>query len=77
MKPKSTEQAKVVPVLRQLTLRHEDMWASRCTLVRIPGSVTSFTPRPIYLMGKSLGNHLLGGWVGPKTGLDNVEEKTF
>jgi hypothetical protein len=39
--------------------------------------VDSFTPRPLYLQGKSPDTHWVGGWVGPRTGLDDVEEKIF
>jgi hypothetical protein len=30
----------------------------------------SFTLRPLYLRGKSAGIHWIGGWVGPRAGLD-------
>jgi hypothetical protein len=35
--------------------------------------VVSFTPRPLYTRGNSPGTHWIGGWVGPRTGLDVVE----
>jgi hypothetical protein len=39
--------------------------------------VVRFTPRPIYPQGKSPGIHWIGGWVGPVTGLDDVEKRKF
>jgi hypothetical protein len=36
--------------------------------------VVSFTPRPFHPRRKSAGTHWIGGWVGPKTGLDDVEK---
>jgi hypothetical protein len=33
-------------------------------------TVVSFSPRPLYLQGKSLCAHWVGGWVGPRAGLD-------
>jgi hypothetical protein len=35
--------------------------------------VVSFTPRPLYSRGKSPGTHCIGGWVGPRAGLDDME----
>jgi hypothetical protein len=37
--------------------------------------VVSFTPWPLYLQGKSLGTHWIGGWVGARAVLDAVEKK--
>jgi hypothetical protein len=34
--------------------------------------VVSFTPQPLYLIKIGLGAHWIGGWVGPRTGLDIV-----
>jgi hypothetical protein len=39
--------------------------------------VVSFTPRPLYRWGRSLGTNWIGGWVGPRAGLDNVETRMF
>jgi hypothetical protein len=36
------------------------------------GWVVNATPRPLYPREKS-GTHRLGGWVGPRTGLEGVE----
>ena len=33
------------------------------------GWVVNATPRPLYPRGRP-GNHCIGGWVGPKAGLD-------
>jgi len=37
--------------------------------------MVSYTPRPLYPLGKSSGTHWIGGWVGPKTGLEAVTER--
>jgi hypothetical protein len=34
-------------------------------------------PLPLYPRGKSHGTHWIGGWVGPRTGLDDVEKRKF
>jgi hypothetical protein len=34
-------------------------------------------PRPLYPRVKSPGIHWIGGWVGPRTGLDDVENRKF
>jgi hypothetical protein len=36
--------------------------------------VAGFTPRPLYLWGKNPRTHWIGGWVGPRVGLDNMEK---
>jgi hypothetical protein len=38
-------------------------------------SVVSFTPRPLYPQGKATGTHWIGGWMGPRTGLDAVANR--
>jgi hypothetical protein len=37
--------------------------------------VVSFTPLPFYPWGRSPGTHWIGGWVGPRTGLDDMERR--
>ena len=37
------------------------------------GWVVSATPRPLYPWGKRSGTHCIGGWVGPRAGLDGLE----
>jgi hypothetical protein len=37
--------------------------------------MVSFTPRSIYPRGKSSGTHLIGGWVGLRVCLNNVEKR--
>jgi hypothetical protein len=37
--------------------------------------VISFTPRSLYPRGKSPGTHRIRGWVGPRAGLDHVENR--
>jgi hypothetical protein len=34
--------------------------------------VVSFRPRPLYPLGNSPGTNWIGGWVGPRAGLDEV-----
>jgi hypothetical protein len=34
------------------------------------GWVVNATPRPLYPPGKGAGTHFIGGWVGPRIGLD-------
>jgi len=34
--------------------------------------VVSFTTRPLYLRDKNHGTHWMGGWMGPRAGLDAV-----
>jgi hypothetical protein len=38
-------------------------------------SLVSFTPRPLSPSEIAAGTHWTGGWVGPRTGLDNVEKR--
>jgi hypothetical protein len=35
----------------------------------------NLTPLPFYLWGKSPGTHCIGGWVGPRSGLNAVEKR--
>jgi len=37
--------------------------------------VIRFTPRPLHLRGKSPGNHWIGGWLGPRAGLDAMAKR--
>jgi hypothetical protein len=39
--------------------------------------VVSFTFRPLYPQRKSPGTHSIGGWMGPITGMDDVEKRKF
>jgi hypothetical protein len=34
-------------------------------------------PQPVYPQEKIPGTHWIGGWVDPRTGLDNVEKRKF
>jgi hypothetical protein len=38
-------------------------------------SVVSFTPQPLYSRGKSPDTLWIGGWVGPRAGVDAVEKR--
>jgi hypothetical protein len=37
--------------------------------------VVSFTPLPLYPRGESPGTRCIGGWVGPRTGANEVERR--
>jgi hypothetical protein len=37
--------------------------------------MVSFTPQSLYPQGKSPSAHWIGGWVGPRTGLNNMEKR--
>jgi hypothetical protein len=39
--------------------------------------MVSFTPWPLYSWDKTLGIHWIGGYMGPRTGLDEVEKIKF
>jgi hypothetical protein len=39
--------------------------------------VVNFAPQPLYPRGKFLGTHGIGGWLGHRAGLDDVEKTTF
>jgi hypothetical protein len=39
--------------------------------------VVSFTSLPLYYLRNSPGTHWVGGWVGPRTGLDDLEKKNL
>jgi hypothetical protein len=39
--------------------------------------VISFTPRPLYTRERDRGTHWIGGWVGPRAGLDAAEKRKF
>jgi hypothetical protein len=37
--------------------------------------VVSYTPRPLYPRERATGTNWIGGWAGPRTGLDDVKKK--
>jgi len=37
--------------------------------------VVSLTPRPLYARGRAPGTHWIGGWVGPRAGLDAIANR--
>jgi hypothetical protein len=39
--------------------------------------VVSFTPRQLYPGERAPGTHWIGGWVGPRTSLDDAEKRKF
>jgi hypothetical protein len=65
--------------------RHEGVWGSEYILVdprfhEFGTSwrwVVSFRPLPLYLEERAPGTHWIGGWVGPRAGLDDVEKRKF
>jgi hypothetical protein len=41
------------------------------------GTSWSPTPRSLYPGGRSPGTHCIEGWMGPRAGLDDMDERTF
>jgi hypothetical protein len=41
------------------------------------GWVVSYTPLPLYPGERAPGTHFIGGWVGPRAGLDDMEENSW
>jgi hypothetical protein len=39
--------------------------------------VVSFTPRPLHPRERAPGTHCIGGWVDPRAGLDDMENRKF
>jgi hypothetical protein len=39
--------------------------------------MVSFTPRLLYSRGKSPSTHWIGGWVGHRAGLEDMEKREF
>jgi hypothetical protein len=64
--------------LTNKALLHEDVWGSGCINPRFLGLGNSLKELhvPVALpSGKiALGNHWTGGWVGPRTGLGDMEK---
>jgi hypothetical protein len=60
--------------------RHEDVWRSGSIAPSVHkfGTrrtwVVSFTPWQLYRQGNNPGIHWIGGWVGPRAGLDAMEK---
>jgi hypothetical protein len=58
-------------------------WGSGCIDPRILDLgtswrlVVSFIPRPPYPRESAPGTHWIGGWVGPRTALDDVKKRKF
>jgi hypothetical protein len=75
------KQIKLFLCLTNWAPRHEGVWGNGCLDSRALDLgtswrwVLSFTPRPLYDRKKSAGTHWIGGWVGPRTGLDYVEKR--
>jgi hypothetical protein len=69
--------------LTNLALRHEGVWGSWCIdphFLDLSTSwrwMVSFTPLPLYPSERAPGTHWIGGWVGPRAGLDYVEKRKF
>jgi hypothetical protein len=72
--------AKLSLRLTDYALCHEDVWGSGCVELCILDLgtrwrwVVSITSRPLYPRGKSPGTYWVGGWVGSRTSLDDVEK---
>jgi hypothetical protein len=69
--------------LLNLTPRHKDVLESVIIAPRILNLgtrwwwVVSFTPRPLYSLGKSPYTHWTGGWVGLRAGLDTTVRERY
>jgi hypothetical protein len=71
-------------LLTSFSVRQEGVWGSECIAPHFldVGSiwrwVVSFTPRPSCQKGEWSPSILwIGGWVGPRSGLDDVEQRIF
>jgi hypothetical protein len=77
------KKAKLSLCLTNYALSHKDVWGSEC--INPPflnlGTrwrwVVNSTTLPLYPRWKSPGTTRIGGWVGPRVGLDNVEKRKF
>jgi hypothetical protein len=47
------------------------------TSALLGGEWMSFTARPLYPRGKNPLTHWIGGWVGLRAGLDDLEKRKF
>jgi hypothetical protein len=69
--------------LTNQALCQEGVWESGCIdpcFLELGTSwrwVVSFTPQPLYPRERATGTHWIGGWVGPRTGLDDMEKRKF
>jgi hypothetical protein len=66
---------KVVPCLTNSALCHEDVWESRCIDPHILDISTRWRWSASLPGRFTLGTHWIGGWVGTRTGLGNVEKR--
>jgi hypothetical protein len=60
--------------------RHMREWRYSCTILDVDTRwrwAVSFTPWPLYPMGIGHGTHWIGGWVGPRAGLDSMKKKKY
>jgi hypothetical protein len=73
------EKGKVAPVLKWQTLNHKNLWGIGCidpcflSLGTRWRWVVSFVSLSLYPMERTSGTHWIGGWVGPRAGLDDME----
>jgi hypothetical protein len=69
------------PCSTNKALRHEDVWGSECIDPRILDLARSYrsASRPgCFTPGeRGPGTHWIGGWVDPRTSLDDVERRTI
>jgi hypothetical protein len=62
---------------------YEGVWGSGCIhphFIDIGTSwrwLVSFTPRPLHPRERATGTHCIGGWVDPRAGLDDMEQRKF
>jgi hypothetical protein len=59
-------------------LRHEGVWGSGCIDQRVLDLSTSWSEWSVSRPGRfTPGTQWIGGWAGPKTGMDDVEERNL
>jgi hypothetical protein len=64
-------------------LRHEDVWGSGCIDPRVLNFSTSwrwvfsFMSLPLYQWERAPGTHWIGGWVGPRADVDDMNKWKF
>jgi hypothetical protein len=51
-----------------------DVWTHAFLTSALVGGVVSFMTRPLYPGERAPGTHWIGGWVGPRVRLDNMEK---
>jgi hypothetical protein len=75
---RSSERAVLTFVRQKIGMMTYGIWRYTSTILDLGTSwrwVVSFTPRPLYTRGKCTQYPWIGAWVGPRAGLDAVEQR--